>query len=642
MRDLLTLFVEASLAKGEWLAALNVLPKTTTTAAAQHLEAQSGLSAHYHHIARILVENGNWLAALAALRCAPSPLPSPSTSPSGCTYSSAYLDARVRVYHDLLLRYYKEKTAELDGDAPPASTSPAQPASPNAAEWEKTLMGALALAAEAFYVRPPSITAGKGTVGGPSEAATASLVGTPPPPPPSSSSPPSSPRLPEEPESASAAALLTWCQAQLCAAPVTPSLSVAQKEAMMAQLRAASQAALRGAAVAHHTAASSAPSDLSALDAPAAAPSAPDAQATADHSNEARHDFQKEKTPTTARPFPATSAATEEEAKLHALLQSAHSTRNDWSIALDLLHRVPAERVTPHVFTALCRLLAKRRRISEFDLLVRTYVFPADPELSQSEQVPPLAAAPTQATAAVLCADAVVLKTIAEAFRRLRCPRLAKELLLSRPLRAHLTPSAAVPVVMVLRDAEAYAEVIEWWTALRNGEPTPRYPLLNHAKLSSYVASCVLRRARSSDGVEPKSTFSSDAGWVEALRVFESAERAAPDPALVLLFKLRLLRQVRQWEAAMQLFSEFSANHPFPEGILWGSRHNSSINRHKNSSSSSRGDHAHRATRNSTEYPTTIENVFAVLTEERAEQWLPAEALRELRQEVTQYRHPAT
>ncbi|KPI85019.1 hypothetical protein ABL78_5928 [Leptomonas seymouri] len=620
MRDFVTLFVEASLAKGEWLAALSSLQLSASShsiAASPCLEAQSTVSSHYHHIASTLVKNGEWVAALATLRSVPSPWQSPS---QGCAYSSAYLAARVQVYHDVLLSYYKNNTSELERSAPYAPSSCPQPSSHNAAAWEKVLTDAFALVKEAFHVFPLT-SEERFEVGVSSGSATPSAAGT------SSSSSSLSPPMSREPEStANAAAMLTWYESQLRAAPVTPSLSLELKEAMMAQLQAASQVALRGATFVSHTTVPSAPSAPSSSDAPTTASQASDALKGTNKSNEGSNDFHQENEPAMAQPSPANTAI---EAELSALLNRTHPARDDWSVALELLHRLPAERLTPHMFTAVIRLLARRGRRSAMESLVRTYVFPVDPELSKDEAASHEAAAPAQATAAVLVADAVVLKSIAEACRRLRCPQLAKKLLHSRRIRAHLTPSAAVPVVMVLRDAEEYTVVMEWWEDLRNGERTTQYPLLRHAKLSSYVASCVLRSTRSSDNNNARHLSGPNAGWVEALRIFEDADRGAAQLALILLFKLRLLRQVRQWEAALQLFCEFRDRHSAPESILLY---------HSSRSSGRSSRYAGRATKNAEEPSSVIESIFAVLTEERAEQWVPPAVLRQLRQQVAQYR----
>ncbi|KAL7695414.1 hypothetical protein NQL31_006428 [Lotmaria passim] len=666
MRDLVTLFVEASLAKGEWLAALNALQSSTSSCTKTYTPAsvlctrQNDIFSNYRRIARTLAQEGNWAAALATLRCAPS------TLLQNGSYSHAYIAQRVRVYHQVLLSFYKEKVTRMEAKHAAAPSTPASStdasARPDATDTdlEKVLRDVFAMAAEAFDMCP-SVKKDH-IVDQHDEGRDAVMSNASPLSPSLSSAPPlSSSTLSEASTSAvSAAELIEWCQTQLEAAPVTSYLSAEQKGVMVQQLRALSQAALQGA-VSKVEAPPALSEKVRRDDAPTppSMPVADDERETKQHS-QGHSDRKLEEMPTlTLRTSAAVDAArlspaaVKTEAELQRLLRSTSPSWNDWSTALRLLSDTPADRFTPHMFTALIRLLANRGRRGEVESLVHSYVFPADPNYTRhmdnsaspsSKKVKAerdgmednrAAYAPTRATASVLAADAVVLKSIAEASRRLRCPSLAQELLDSRGLRAHLTPSAAVPLVMVLRDAEAYATVIRWWEELRQGEETTRYPLLQHAKLSSYVASCVLRRARNTanaKGAPMKESAERGASWVEVLRVFAVAERQAPDPALVLLFQLRLLRQLRQWEVAIRLFANFSAAQPMAGALRQRDK------RLANNAPSSRAALRHRTARDVSERPSSLESVIAVLTEERAEQWIPGEALRNLRQRVNPYK----
>jgi hypothetical protein len=665
MRDLTTLFVETSMAQGEWLAALNALQllatsSTVSATAASPFHAVQltrASAAHHFRIARSLATKGKCVAALSTLRCAPSPL---QRAAQPCTYGDAYLAERVRAYHCVLLSYYK-KTAQRDvraASAEPPSPEEALPSSSRIDDVETPLCDVLAIAAEAFQVLPVTRNESK------TDAMTRTSPSASSSPSPSSSLS-SVPGVVNQGASAAAAAeeLLEWCQKLLHNAPAASHLAVEEKHKLLAELQAAAQAALSGAV--RETGAPSCTPPASFTDVPAA-PSSSAAESRIAAKNSGDTSTAAHANAPTSMRLPPAAAVSAAEKKLHTLLFDARPSWNDWSTALTLLSRMPADRLTPHMCTAVIRLLARRGRQHEFEHLVRAYIFAADlPRHKDSNGVVTgassslslngrgakekkggvvLADGPTPDTAAVLAADGVVLKTIAEACRRLHSPLLAAELLSNPSVRMHLIPSAAVPLVMVLRDAKQYTAVIEWWGKLRAGEQTPRYPLLHHAKLCSYVASCVLRNAYNGEQHSTTIAAVSSAAWEAALHIIRDAEGGTADPALILLFELRLLRQVRQWSAAMLLFARYCENHPpcatRPRNTTSNTRNNESdveMMGKRNVSSSLAALRRH-AKRDLTKRPSALESAFSILTEERAEQWVPAEPLRVLRAQVSRYK----
>lgn len=611
MRDVVALFVEASLAKGEWQAALGALQFSSTTA---------GVCAAppYFRLSDALAGRGAWAAALSVLRSAPAP--SAGASPSCDGYSAAYLQERVQAYQQVLAAYHTAAQPGLGDDR-----------APNKLDAREVAQRTWALAKEALAVPglPVPTTGAPAVSAPPASVATAACR-------------------------SSVNSLLLWCRttllpqqqptscrdvdagsAPLSTAHKTREEGEAEAVAAMQELAALSAAALRG--VTEETERVPLP-DLAAAPADAPEPSATSTTVTAPASAEAE-----------------TALASRVKSELRSLFDGdASRAKEAWAAALSLVHELPPAQVSPLLFTALLQHLVQHRRRDEavaltcecLHLTLHTSTASGEDigSVTAPREAVVLSQPPPVEVVARLRGDIVVLKTVAEACLRLRCVELATQLL-DPAFSNALTPSAAVPLIMTLHGAGRDAAVVEWWRVLQHAHGPQRYPLLKHAKLCSYVAACVLRGGAGRDEVEssrsgqrlaaaPATGTSAapaaqrQADWARVLAVFSEAEPPAHDPALVLLFQLRLLRQMRQWQAAVQLFSDFRAAHLNGEGR--GRAKSPSRSYRPSRSVPPRRYHlAHKDG-----CPTAMKSVHAVLTEERAEQWIPADALAKLCQQV--------
>ncbi|CAG9580730.1 conserved hypothetical protein [Leishmania major strain Friedlin] len=626
MRDVVTLFIEASVAKGEWQAALSALKlplasqsssssSTTTSAGSSFAEE---VASNLFRLSSTLSNKGEWMAALAVLRNAPLPF-----AAQGCkSYSSAYLAARARAYQHVLTACCSGSSAAVVDKAAAVTRPTASARGVKGGTEDMSFECALALAGEAFCVfdSAPGLCGRDKT---PCEEPAGQVLPKPPVALVTTSS--------AEPDAGTTCVedLLRWCRAELprrrsCTGVAT----LEQTEAAVQQLRALSDAALRGISDAH----------VVAPDGPSTEPENKTASDPHADSSYAR----------------VASDVHRAEEDLTRLLAGNSQATDAWATSLTFLRRLPAECVSGHLFTALLRHLLQHNRRGEVAQLVRTLVLLQRSGDSAQGASPALTRTPpSRATASVLRLDSVVIKVVAEACHRLRRSDLAAELLFDTEARAAMTPSAAVPLVMTLRDAGAYSSVMLWWELLRKEEPVLRYPLLQHAKLSSYVASCVLRNTTARGGgaiAEAQQAASSSAvngmrarsaarwtgDWRSALDVFRDAAAPAHDPALVLLFQLRLLRQAGQWEAAVQLFTAFCQTHP---GMLTSKQSPSDIagQVHDGRHGNLHGWRTHREA----PYPapgkeraSAMKSACAVLTQEHAEQWIPSPVLVRLQQQV--------
>ncbi|GET91902.1 hypothetical protein, conserved [Leishmania tarentolae] len=625
MRDVVTLFIEASVAKGEWQAALSALklPRTchssTGTSNGSSFAAEAALN--IFRLSSTLSSKGEWIAALAVLHNAPLPF----TVQGSKTYSSVYLAARVWTYQHVLTACCSGSSAAVL-DRPAAITRPTEIArDANEGEKEISFECALALAGEAFCVfdsAPDFCEQRKTPSEGPAGQDLTKL--------------PVAPMATSSVESDSVTTcvenLLRWCRAELPRRRSTTGVVTPERtEAAMQQLTDLSRVALRGVSDAHVVASyrpSSEPETKTVSDLDAAS----SCEQVASDVQHAEDDLAK-------------------------LLASNSRAADAWATSLNLLQRVPAERVTGRLFTALLRHLLHHHRRDEIAQLVRTLVL-LQGSVDSTQRSPPALTltSPSPATAMALRLDSVLIKVVAEACHRLRRSDVAAEVLLDTEALAAMTPSAAVPLVMTLRDAGAYSSVILWWELLRKEERVLRYPLLRHAKLCSYVASCVLRSttARNSGAITETQQAASYAvkdvrvrsaarwtgDWQSALDVFRDAGAPAHDPALVLLFQLRLLRQAGQWNASLQLFNAFCQAHPSMQNSrylhpdLAGQKHNG---RHD--------DRRIGGTHREAPYSTTgkkrasaMKSACAVLTQENAEQWIPSSVLASLKQQVQDWK----
>ncbi|XQJ30106.1 hypothetical protein NXY56_006185 [Leishmania guyanensis] len=614
MRDVVTLFIEASVAKGEWKAALSALQlprdsQSSSTSAGSLLAVET--SSNLFRLSSTLSSKGEWIAALAVLRSAALPFAAQGCKP----HSSAYLTARIQAYQHVLKACCSGSPVEVLDDASTITRATVSARGVDSSTEEMSFECVLALAKEAFCVSnsvPELFGRNETLCEEPAERDLAKpLV-----------APVGPTSVGSDAETACVEDLLRWCRAELPRRrSLTGVATFEQTEAAIQQLTELSVVAFRAISDIH-TAVSHKPSrEL-------------ENKATAHSDADTSH----------AR---AASDVQRAEEDLTKQLASNSRTTGAWATSLNFLRRIPAECVTGNLFTALLRHLLQHHRGSEVEQLVRTFVLPERSGGGSAQS--PLPALthtpPSRATSRALRADSVVIKTVAEACHRLRCSDLAAALLLDTETRAAMTPSAAVPLVMTLRDAGAYSSVLLWWELLRKEESVLRYPLLRHAKLSSYVASCVLRStteetqqaASSSTAKEtrarPAPRWTGE--WHSALDVFRNAEAPAHDPALVLLFQLRLLRQAGQWKAAVQLFNAFCQAHPNvvdseqPPPDLAAQEHHGRHN-----------DRRRWRTRRETPYlapgkerVSAMKSAWAVLTEERAEQWIPPSVLVHLRRQ---------
>ncbi|KAG5494343.1 hypothetical protein GH5_02358 [Leishmania sp. Ghana 2012 LV757] len=621
MRDVVTLFIEASVAKGEWQVALGALqlPRAVQGSSAG---ADSSFAAeaafNLFRLASTLSNKGEWIAALAVLRSASLPFAAQVRKP----YSSAYLAARVRAYQHVLKACCSGRSAASPDNAAVDTRATVPARDVDAGTGEMSFECALALAKEAFFVfgSAPGLC-------GRSEALCEEPAGQ------GMTKPLVTPVEASSAESDAGTAcvedLLRWCRAELPRRrSPAGAVTFEQAEAAMQQLAELSAEALRGV------------SDTRMIES-----NKPSKELTNRRASVPGVDSSYKR---------VVSDPQRTEDELARLLASNRRAANAWVTSLSLLRRIPAECVTGHLFTTLLRHLLEHRRRGEAAELVRTLILLQSSGDSAPSISPSLTRTqPSRATAKALRTDSAVIKAVAEACYRLRRSDLAAALLLDTEARAVMTPSAAVPLVMTLRDAGAYSSVLLWWEHLRQDESVLRYPLLRHAKLSSYVASCVLRHTTAIEGgvtAERRQAASSSAGkgkrgssaarwagdWRRALDVFRDAVAPSHDPALVLLFQLRLLRQAGQWNAAVQLFSAFCQTHP---------NFRNSAQPPSNRTGRERGGthdgQRRRSTRCEAVYPPQVEehgsamrSSCAVLTQEHAEQWVPLPVLARLRRQV--------
>ncbi|CBZ29954.1 conserved hypothetical protein [Leishmania mexicana MHOM/GT/2001/U1103] len=625
MRDVVTLFIEASVAKGEWQAALSALKlprasQSNSTSSSTSAGSSFGAEAasNLFRLSSTLSKKGEWMAALAVLRNAPLPFAAQGRNP----YSSAYLAARVRAYQHVLTACCSGSSAAVVDNAAAVTRPTASARDVKGGTEDMSFECALALAKEAFcmFDSAPALCGRSKTPC--EEPAGRNLAKR-------RVTPVAASSVELDAGTTCVEDLLRWCRAELprrrsCTGVVT----LEQTETAIQQLTELSDAALRAISDVHLV--------------PSHGPSSePENETVSDPHADSLY----------AR---VASDAQRAEDDLTNLLAGNNRATDAWATSLNLLRRIPAERISGQLFTALLRHLLHHHRRGEVAQLVRTLVLLQRSGDSAQRASPALTRTPpSRATARVLRLDSVVIKVVAEACHRLQRSDLAAELLLDTEARAAMTPSAAVPLIMTLRDAGTYSSVMLWWELLRKEEPVLRYPLLQHAKLSSYVASCVLRNTTARDGgaiAEAQQAPSSSAAkgtrarfaarwtgdWRSALGVFRDAAAPAHDPALVLLFQLRLLRQAGQWEAAVQLFNAFCLAHPGmlrskqspPDlaGQVHNGRHNDRHRWRTHREAPYPGPGRERAS--------AMKSACAVLTQEHAEEWIPSSVLVCLKQQV--------
>ncbi|KAG5469432.1 hypothetical protein LSCM1_02652 [Leishmania martiniquensis] len=625
MRDVITLFIEASVSKGEWQVALSALqlPQAaprSSSGAGWSLAAEAAFN--LFRLSSTLSRKGEWMAALAVLRNAPLPFAAHGQK----QYSSAYLAARVRAYQHVLEACCSTSSAAAIEDAAVDTRATASARDVNASAEDLSFECALGLVEEALFALDGAAEL-CGQCGTPLEEVAGGDC----------TKPLLTPVEASSLESKSGAAcvedLLRWCRAELPRRrSPTGVATLEQTEVAMQRLTKLSAEALRGV------------SETRMFE-----PKAPSKE------------LSNGRVPDLGVDSSCTRTASDQQRaveELTTLLAGSSRAANAWVTSLNLLQRIPSECVTGHLFTALLRHLLEHHRGGEVARLLRTFLLlqPCDDSAQSASQSLALTQ-PSRATAKVLRADSTVIKAVAEACHRLRRSDFAAALLLDTEARAAMTPSAAVPLVMTLRDAGAYSAVLLWWERLRQEQFALRYPLLRHAKLSSYVASCVLRhttaiegevtaemqRAGSSStekGTRGSSTARFTGDWQRALDAFRDAVAPSHDPALLLLFQLRVLRQAGQWNAAVQLFNEFCQTHPNARNSAQSA--SDLAGRERDGTHDSQRS---RGTRCEDSYPaparervSAMKSACAVLTQEHAEQWMPLPVLARLRRQVQDWK----
>eukprot|EP00796_Vickermania_ingenoplastis_P004457 gene4457-3252_t len=205
--------------------------------------------------------------------------------------------------------------------------------------------------------------------------------------------------------------------------------------------------------------------------------------------------------------------------------------RDAWRDALEIF-TVQVKNPDLTCFRTTLQCLTRQGRHAEAEGLVRRFCLGEPPLIKPSRRL---------------------VECLSDSADRMHAVELSK-LLLSHPLAAQLTPTAAIRVVGVLSRPvvvrREWGVVDAWWKTTASMEATgdgvgisgAGYSLRTHLKLSSFVGKCIVA---GSSGKE----------WATALGVFSSAEKCQSRD-LALLYKLRLLRMAGQWSAAVQLFSQ--------------------------------------------------------------------------------------
>lgn len=314
----------------------------------------------------------------------------------------------------------------------------------------------------------------------------------------------------------------------------------------------------------------------------------------------------------------ASSVADSHLAQLEDLINRPKACRS-WIQSLQLFNSymhsssLPSPSSSSLAFTLVLRNLARHGRRREAE---QFFCHHFDPQMSTIKKN----------TSLPIWAEKLPLKVVAESALVLRSTTIALAVLEDLRLRRFLTPSAAVPLIMTLHQqlrrhqiggsCNHWKQVLHWWEEVKNceGNTHGRYPLAHHMKLSSYVASyvlagmthrskwkstassCVEHRQQAVQCCSGKETNCVKTPWKVALDIFSTVRHHAPDPAMVLLYEVRLLRQVGAWQPAVQLLHDLQQR------------------KQRSSSWCCQRDRS-------------MEMVWSVLTEERAMQWIPSEVV---------------
>lgn len=238
--------------------------------------------------------------------------------------------------------------------------------------------------------------------------------------------------------------------------------------------------------------------------------------------------------------------------------------RNTWKSALQVFFQMRKPGIPD--FQALLECLGREGRVVEVEnVVLELYQFRKDAQNGVTREM-------LESRWLSVRLSRRLLQRIVECATRLHSVKLCTLILSDRLLSSHLTPSSTVVLLSFLSRKppstvqQELPVVREWWereVRQWNGdkESSSRgscgkedkgdeeqghkkgYSLCTHLKVSSLVAKCMIRGSSSSG---------TNAMWLEALQCFQHSEKSNPD--LALLFKLRLLREANEWKTAMALF----------------------------------------------------------------------------------------
>lgn len=246
------------------------------------------------------------------------------------------------------------------------------------------------------------------------------------------------------------------------------------------------------------------------------------------------------------------------ERKIIRLLQQP-KTRNAWKTACEVFFQISRPR--PSSFHALLQCLGRQGRVTEAERIVLElfqYHMNLKRGTTAEEEEPHRYAS--------LRLSRRLLQDIADCATRLHSTKICEAILLERLFSALLTPSTAIVLLSFLSHSPSMARkewrlVMKWWedevqqwkkehsdglppNHEEGGPHKGGYSLCTHLQVSSFVGKCIIQGSRSRG---------TSTEWRKALACFTYSEDRNPD--LALLFQLRLLRVAKEWKAALELFS---------------------------------------------------------------------------------------
>lgn len=250
------------------------------------------------------------------------------------------------------------------------------------------------------------------------------------------------------------------------------------------------------------------------------------------------------------------------EKKLFRILHQTH-IKNAWKSAFQVFFQM--HRPGFPCFQALLECLSREGRVVEVEnVILELYQFQKKAQHGITSEM-------LESRWLSVRLSRRLLQNIVECAIRLHSVKLCTLILSDRLLSSRLSPSSAVLLLSFFsRRPSSFASqelpvVRTWWKGEvrewndgkgsssgscgrvgKGGEAQDHkkgYSLCTHLKVSSLVAKCIIRESSSSG---------KNAMWHEALECFQYSEMSNPD--LALLFKLRILRAAKDWETALALF----------------------------------------------------------------------------------------